>query len=100
MNIKKKDLAKRIKGKTGHSEKVVNEVMDCLFNEIADAVSALDTVLIARFGVFEPRQHTGGNTRNPHTGEELETKPFVRPWFRSARGLKNRVKAGNQNGNQ
>lgn len=90
----KRELGRKVNLSIGIAEDVINKVIDVMFDEIGDAVARHETVLIVNFGVFEPRLHTGRNTRNPRTGEEVMTEPFARIWFRSARELKNKVKAG------
>ncbi len=89
-----KELEEKVSLRTGFEEEIVSKVIGNTFWEIGDAVARHETVKIINFGVFEPRLHTGRNTRNPRTGEEVFTEPFARIWFRSSRELKNKIRAG------
>ncbi len=84
----KKDIAKAVHNKLGMSEKRANIVVDQVFEEIRQSLIKHQKVVIPRFGVFESREMTGKNSRNPRTGEEVQKEPFNRPWFRGARDLK------------
>lgn len=93
--MNKVELAIQVNKKIGFSVVDLGDIIDAIFEEIGNAIALKEKVTIMNFGVFKPSQHTGHNTRNPHTGIEVNTPPFVRPWFKASRTLKNKVKAGN-----
>jgi len=92
----KKQLAVKIKDKTGYKLEAINKVINTLFDEIGIAITQKKKVLITKFGVFTTSLYNG-NPRNPKTGIRVDTIPFQRPWFKAARELKNKVKAGTNN---
>jgi nucleoid DNA-binding protein len=86
--VTKKDIARAVGSKLKIPEEIANSMVDQVFDEIRQSLIKRQKVTIPRFGVFESRQMTGKNSRNPRTGEEVIKQPFHRPWFRGSRDLK------------
>ena len=78
---KKEDLALR------KAEEVVNTV----FEEMAEALIQGDRVEIRGFGSFKPKQYGGYKGRNPKTGEVIDVTPKTLPFFKVGKELKERV---------
>ncbi len=88
----KSDLVANINLATGFEIAKIDRVVDCFLEGIQKSVCNKQTVKLLKFGVFEPRLHSGGKARNPKTGQEVIVEPFPRPWFRFATAFKKRVK--------
>ena len=102
MSVKKKalcrdDIVRMVADRSGKLIKDVDLVMQAEQEVISEQMSAMKTIKIHNFGVYEPRRHSGGNTRNPSKsggGQAVVTPPFIRPWFRFAKEMKKKVKEG------
>lgn len=86
--VTKKDIARALGDKMEFTEKRANRIVDFIFSEIKNSLLKNQKVTIPRFGVFESREISGKNSRNPRTGVLVDKEPFNRPWFRGARDLK------------
>ena len=74
------------------TKKAMSEYVDTIFNVIADAVAASDTVSITGFGKFECVERPAREGRNPATGEALHIDASKSPKFRASSTFKNLVK--------
>lgn len=66
--------------------------VDTVFDVIADAVAASDTVSIAGFGKFECVERPAREGRNPATGEAIHIEASKAPKFKASSTFKSAVK--------
>ena len=74
------------------TKKAMAEYVDTVFDVIADAVAASETVSIAGFGKFEVVERAAREGRNPVTGEAIHIEASKAPKFRASQTLKTAVK--------
>lgn len=74
------------------TKKAMAEYVDTVFDVIADAVAASDTVSIAGFGKFEVTERGPREGRNPATGESIHIEASKAPKFRASSTFKAAVK--------
>lgn len=94
--MNKNELVEAVKGNLRSngryaSHAAVAEVIDYAMDEIMEAVAAGDRVILAGFGVFQPRSRAPRAARNPHTGERVQIKAKTVPYFKSGTEFKRRV---------
>ncbi len=87
--VTKYDLVESVYQKTNCEKKIVQEVVECLLNELKDSLKDGSTIELRGFGTFEPRLRRGrSKARNPKTGEQLSVAPHFVAAFRSGQELK------------
>ena len=67
------------------------EIVNLVFNEMANALARGDRVEIRGFGSFKVKHYDGYAGRNPKTGKRIEVKPKKLPFFKCGKELKERV---------
>ncbi len=65
--------------------------VEIILDTIAQALSEGRSVEIRGFGRFSVRHHPPRNARNPKTGERLITLDKYLPYFKSGKGLRDRI---------
>ena len=80
-----------VASKTGIARSNVEAVIDAFTDVTAEAMTNGESVVLAGFGIFEPKSRSPRIGRNPHTGEAVEIPARVLPSFKPAQGLKERV---------
>jgi DNA-binding protein HU-beta len=89
--MNKKELADRLAGKHGFSKAKAKEVVDDVFDEIADALSKGKDVAIDRFGRFKTSMRKARKGINPRTGKPVDIKASKNAAFKAAKKLKDSV---------
>jgi len=74
------------------SKKHAEEIVDFVFDTIADAMKKGDEVSIAGFGSFIVKNRKARTARNPRTGASVNVPAMKVPKFRAGKGLKDTVK--------
>lgn len=87
----KTSLIREVAGRTGLTQKNVEEVMNAFADITADALSKGESVVFTGFGTFEPKNRSPRIGRNPHTGEAVEIPARIIPNFKPAQSLKERI---------
>jgi integration host factor subunit beta len=80
-------LAARASLSSGQAEQIVNTI----FEALADALVADDKIELRGFGTFTVRSYDGYTGRNPRTGETVEVAPKKLPFFKVGKELKELV---------
>ena len=74
------------------SKKHAEEIVDFVFDSIADCLKKGEEVSIAGFGTFAAKQRKARTARNPRTGEAVQVPAMKVPKFKAGKGLKDAVK--------
>ncbi len=74
------------------SKKHAEEVVDFVFDSIADCLKRGEEVSIAGFGSFVAKQRKARTARNPRTGATVQVPAMKVPKFKAGKGLKDAVK--------
>lgn len=95
--MNKADLANKIwelhsKKGVDVSKKHAEEVVDFIFDSVAQSLAKGEEVSIAGFGTFAVRQRKARQARNPRTGETVQVPASRVPKFRPGKGLKEAIR--------
>ena len=74
------------------SKKHAEEVVDFVFDTIADTMKKGDEVSIAGFGAFVVKHRKARTARNPKTGAAVNVPAMKVPKFKAGKGLKDAVR--------
>src|SRR5262245_2594133 len=80
-------LSEKLKLPQGKAEQLV----DCVFNTMEQALRSGQRIEIRGFGSFEIRQYEAYQGRNPRTGETVAVRPQRLPFFKVGKELKERI---------
>ena len=88
----KTDLIQKISGKVSFlNKKQTDRVVNCIFENIKQALEKADKVEIRGFGSFTIRKRDPREGRNPLTGEKVNVPAKKVPFFRAGKELKKMV---------
>ncbi len=90
--MNQKDISREVAKEMKESKQLVEEVIDRFLVKIGKTLSEGDKVRLVGFGVFEVRERSGRNGRNPQTGEKIFIPDTKTPTFVAGKNLKNVVK--------
>lgn len=93
--MNKKDLANLVARQLGKNKVEVLEILDAALDNICTALARGEKVRLVGFGIFEVRNRSGREGRNPQTGEKIFIPDTKTPTFVAGRGLKDTVKNRN-----
>lgn len=80
-------------GRTGVERSTVREVVDAVFEVIAEAQASGEEARVEGLGIFGTRGRTPRTGRNPWTGECVEVAASTAPAFRADKSFNDAVKA-------
>ena len=89
--MNRSDLTKILSKETGLTVRKAEDVVNTIFNGMADALAKGDRVEIRGFGSFKVKQYEGYTGHNPKTGKIIQVKPKKLPFFKCGKELKERV---------
>ena len=89
--MNRSDLIKILSKEAGLTVRKAEDVVNTIFNGMADALAKGDRVEIRGFGSFKVKKYEGYTGHNPKTGEIIQVKPKKLPFFKCGKGLKKRV---------
>lgn len=72
----------------------VEKIVDTIFNEITDALVEGDRVELRGFGAFSVKEREPRTGRNPRTGETVQVDAKRLPFFKTGKGLRERLNGG------
>ena len=88
----KSDLIKQLADANPHLYlRDVERIVSTVFEEVTDALVRGERVELRGFGAFSVRQRSSRVGRNPRTGEEVEVPDKVVPYFKTGKGLRERL---------
>jgi len=89
--LTKAELIAEVAEKSGARKRIVINVVEAVFEEIALRLKKHEKVQISGFGTFEPRRREARIARNPRTQEEIKVAASWSLGFRPAKQLRNLV---------
>ena len=89
--MNKGDLINEL-AKVVETKKMAQEVVDCMFASITEALAKDEEVRIIGFGTFKAVKRAERTGRNPQTGETITIKAGKSPRFIPGKALKDAVK--------
>ena len=89
--MNKSDLVEVLSKDTGLTLRMAEDVVNTVFNDMANALAKGDRVEIRGFGSFKVKKYKGYTGKNPKTGEPVKVKPKKLPFFKCGKELKERV---------
>ena len=90
--MNKNELIAKVAETIDLPKKEVAQVVDAVFNTIAEALQNGEKVQLVGFGNFEVRERMARKGRNPQTGEEIDIPASKVPAFRPGKALKEGLK--------
>jgi DNA-binding protein HU-beta len=94
--MKKADLVDAIAAKSGAAKAQVQQLVEDVFELMADALARGEKIDLRGFGTFSVREAAARTGRNPQTGEPISIPARKNPGFKPGKELKDRVNtAGN-----
>lgn len=72
----------------------VEKIVDTIFGEITEALVKGDRVELRGFGAFSVKEREPRVGRNPRTGETVQVDAKRLPFFKTGKGLRERLNGG------
>src|SRR6185503_379954 len=92
--MKKSDLVDAISGKAGVPKAQVQQMVDDVFDLIADGLAKGEKIDLRGFGTFSVRDSAARTGRNPQTGGTIAIPARRVPGFKPGKELKEKVNNG------
>ncbi len=89
--MKKADLIQTVAEKLDMKKKDADLVVNAVLDSIQEALVAGDKVTLTGFGVFEVRERSAKQCKNPRTGEMTDVAACKAPAFKAGKNLKEAV---------
>lgn len=90
-SVSKKDLVSAVAKRAGLSQQQTGQIVDALFEEIADSLKDGKKVRLIGFGTFEVRELAARRGVNPQTGKSMDIPASKSPAFKPGKELKDAV---------
>ena len=92
--MNKAEIAGRVADRTGVGIPVTTEIVNAVFEVIAEGLASGEEVRVPGFGIFGTRSRPARTGRNPRTGESVKVAASTTPTFKAGKPLRDAVKAG------
>ncbi len=89
--MNKAELVEALRKETGLSRVKAEQVVELLFDQMADALARGDRVEVRGLCSFHVKKYRPYIGRNPKTGEAIQVKPKKLPFFKCGKELRERV---------
>lgn len=89
--MNKSDLIKSLAEQSGLTLRKVEEIVDTVFDTMAQALKRGDRIEIRGFGSFTVKEYEGYVGRNPKTGEKIEVDAKWLPFFKVGKELREKL---------
>jgi len=76
----------------------VEKIVDTVFDEISSALAKGDRVELRGFGAFSVKSRDSRTGRNPRTGATVKVNAKRLPFFKTGKGLRERLNGGVDDG--
>ena len=91
----KSELIQRLAEKNPHLYlRDVEKIVETVFDEITKALTRGDRVELRGFGAFSVKSRAARSGRNPRTGESVKVEAKRLPFFKTGKGLRERLNGG------
>jgi integration host factor subunit beta len=74
----------------------IEKIVETFFDEISAALARGDRVELRGFGAFSVKERTARLGRNPRTGSKVQVQAKRLPFFKTGKGLRERLNEGEQ----
>ena len=89
--MNKSGLVEIVAEKGKMTRKKAEDVVNLIFDSMADAMKGGDRIEIRGFGSFVVKDYESYTGRNPRTGESIQVKPKKLPFFKVGKELRELV---------
>ena len=89
--MNKSELVEALANNNGLTYKKAEEIVNIVFDSMADTLSSGGRIEIRGFGSFTVRQYKAYEGRNPRSGEPVHVAPKRLPFFKVGKELRERV---------
>jgi DNA-binding protein HU-beta len=89
--MNKAELIDAVSEKAGLQKVEASRAVDAVFDTIAAALKAGDSVALIGFGTFNVKARAARSGRNPRTGDTIEIPASNVPGFKAGKALKDAV---------
>ncbi len=89
--MNKSDLIEAVSRKGRIPAKKADEVVNLIFDSLAEALTQGEKVEIRGFGSITIREYEARTGRNPKTGELIDVRPKKSPFFKVGKELRERL---------
>jgi integration host factor subunit beta len=72
----------------------IEKIVETIFDEITAALAKGDRVELRGFGAFSVKERESRTGRNPRTGETVKVNAKRLPFFKTGKGLRERLNGG------
>jgi integration host factor subunit beta len=91
----KSELIQRLAERNPHLYlRDVEKIVETIFEEITKALVNGDRVELRGFGAFSVKKREARSGRNPRTGESVQVNAKRLPFFKTGKGLRERLNGG------
>jgi integration host factor subunit beta len=88
----KSELIKRISSQNPHLyDRDIEKVVNAIFDEMVEALRRGDRVELRGFGAFSAKLREARQGRNPRTGVAVEVAKKAVPFFKTGKGMRERL---------
>ncbi len=91
--MNKSELVEALANENGLTYKKSEEIVNLIFDAMADELSSGGRIEIRGFGSFVVKDYKSYTGRNPKTGEIIQVRPKRLPFFKVGKELRERVNA-------
>lgn len=92
------ELIQRLADKNPHLfQRDVEKIVDRVFEEITQALIRGDRIELRGFGAFSVKERDARTGRNPRTGENVKVEAKRLPFFKTGKGLRERLNGSAKN---
>lgn len=86
------ELIQRLADKNPHLyQRDVEKIVDTIFEEVTQALIRGDRIELRGFGAFSVKERDARTGRNPRTGESVKVDAKRLPFFKTGKGLRERL---------
>lgn len=89
--MNKSELVETLASENGLTYKKAEEIVNLIFDAMADTLTAGGRIEIRGFGSFVVKDYKSYMGRNPKTGEVIKVSPKRLPFFKVGKELRERV---------
>ena len=89
--MNKSELIDKVSYDRGVTKAHAKAAVECIFENITDALARKEPVRLVGFGTFGVRERAARTARNPRTGESIPLPKTNVPFFKPGKELKERV---------